>query len=62
MLTDIDKVEFDIKKATRDLENEDRKIYRQTWTIFLQVLGIVVASVAAGVALANYVNAHAPHH
>jgi hypothetical protein len=45
-----------IEKARFDIGMEMRKLRRQTWTIALSAMGIVVAAFASGAAWWNYLH------
>jgi len=45
-----------IEKARFDIGMELRKLRRQTWTIALSAMGIVVAAFASGAAWWNYLH------
>jgi len=46
----IEWLELQMQKAHFDMEQERRRMTRQTWTIALTAIGIVVAAFAAGAA------------
>ena len=56
MTVQIEHYQQQIKKTDFDMGMELRKLRRQTWTITMSAMGIVVAAFASGAAWWNYLH------